>query len=68
MALVEATVKSTIVAELNAAYGTPADPAVQDKLATALAKAVITILTAQLTVTTTIPGGSSAGTYPGVNT
>lgn len=48
MALVESTVKATIIAKLNAAYGAPADAATQDKLATALAQSIIEILTTQL--------------------
>ena len=62
MALSVATIKATIISALNAEYGPPDDPATQDKLATALANAVYTVLTAQSSVV--IPGGSSAGTYP----
>jgi hypothetical protein len=67
MALVESTVKATIKAQLDAAYGAPADPATQAKLVEALSKAIIEILQNQLTVTVTIPGGSSAGVYVGIN-
>lgn len=58
MPLVSATVKSTIKAQLDAQYGAPADAEAvteQDKFCTALANAIISILTTQQTITITDP-------------
>ncbi|MBW1784816.1 MAG: hypothetical protein JRL30_29240 [Deltaproteobacteria bacterium] len=50
MALSTATIKATIIAEVNAAYGPTADAATQDKFATALSEAFFKILTLQAQV------------------
>ena len=55
MALILATMKTTIKDEMDAEYGAPADAAEQDKFVTSLAKALITILTAQAVVSIVIP-------------
>lgn len=61
MALVEATMKSTIKDELDAAYGAPDDADEQDKFVTALAKAILTILKDQAVVNVTSVSGVTTG-------
>jgi len=63
MALVQATIETLIKTEFQNQFGAPADPAEMDKYATAMAVIIINILTTQMVVTTTIPGGSSSGVY-----
>ena len=63
MALVQATIETTIKTEMENTFGTPEDAAEMDKFAESLAKIFIEILKNQMVVTTTVVGGSSSGVY-----
>lgn len=75
MPLSLATISATIITELDAQTGAPADPAVQKKFADALASALFKVLTQQATVQSTgvtlvgSPGGPlPINALPGVIT
>jgi len=71
MALAKPTISATVKTALDAEFGATADANAEIervRFCDAIADALVTILTSQLLVTTTVPGGSSAGVYPGVNT
>ena len=61
MALAQATIKATILAEL-ALVSAISDPTKAAAFAEAMSQAIFKVLTAQSTVV--VPGGSSAGSYP----
>jgi hypothetical protein len=63
MALVKATVSTAIQSAMAAEFGAPADADKMKKFGDALADALITILTSQMTVTTT--GVTAVGTPGG---
>ena len=68
MALTQAALATKIQAEIIAQFGAPADASILLKFANAIAKAVVDEIQANAVTSTTVSGGSSAGTYPGTVT
>lgn len=65
MALSVASIKAVIKAKREAACGPPDDPVLADKIYEADAEWIFEVLTSLSATSTTVTGGSSAGTYPG---